>query len=66
MKINMGNTDRNLRLIAGIAAAALGIYFQSWWGLLAVPLLATALIKWCPAYVPFGLSTCATKSEQKG
>ena len=39
MKQNVGNLDRAFRLTAGIVIIALGVYFQSWWGLVGlVPL----------------------------
>ncbi len=58
MKQNVGSTDRTLRVIAGIVIIAAGAYLGSWWGAIgAVPLL-TAALGWCPAYVPFGISSC--------
>ena len=57
MQCNVGKTDRILRAIAGIAIIGAGVYFNNWWGAIgAVPLL-TATLKWCPAYIPFGLNT---------
>jgi len=57
MKCNVGKADKIIRLILGAGIIAAGVYFQSWWGAIgAVPIL-TALIGWCPAYVPFGIST---------
>jgi len=63
MKANVGTIDRGLRMVLGIAIIVLGIYFQSWWGVIGVIPLFTAFVKWCPAYVPFGLSTCATDTK---
>ena len=61
MKQNVGSTDRTLRMIAGIAIIAAGVYYGSWWGAIgAVPLL-TAALGWCPAYVPLGISSCKTR-----
>jgi len=57
MTCNMGKTDRIIRLIIGVAIAAAGFYYKSWWGLLAVIPLATAAIGFCPLYVPFKIST---------
>jgi hypothetical protein len=57
MKKNMGNVDRTLRIIIGIAVIVLGLYYQSWWGALGLIFLITATISWCPVYVPFKLST---------
>jgi len=58
MKTNMGKTDRIIRSIVGIAVIAAGVYFQSWWGAIGIIPLGTALIGWCPAYLPFGISSC--------
>lgn len=64
MKTNVGTVDRSLRIVLGIAVIVLGIYFQSWWGVIGVIPLFTAIVKWCPAYVPFGLSTCSTETTE--
>lgn len=66
MKKNMGGIDRVLRLIIGIAIAAFGLVNQSWWGLIAVIPLGTALIAVCPLYLPLGLSTCTSDDEGAG
>ena len=64
MTHNVGSADRLIRIVLGLVIAVLGIYFQSWWGLLAVVPLATAFISWCPAYLPFGITTCKMKSSR--
>lgn len=61
MTRNIGSTDRILRVVAGLAIIAAGVYFGSWWGLIGLIPLGTAAIGWCPAYAPFGISTCAVK-----
>ena len=58
MTINMGRTDRTIRIILGLAIVAAGIYFKSWWGAVGIIPVVTSAFSWCPAYVPFGLSTC--------
>jgi len=55
---NVGKMDRIARMLLGITILGLGFYFQSWWGLLGVVPLLTAALRWCPAYLPFGLNTC--------
>lgn len=55
---NVGGADRIVRVIAGLAIIAAGVYFQSWWGVVGLVPLATATLGWCPAYLPFGFSTC--------
>jgi sulfite exporter TauE/SafE len=62
MKKNMGGLDRGLRAVAGIALIAWGLATQNWWGAVGIIPLFTAAISWCPAYLPFGLSTCKTKN----
>jgi hypothetical protein len=57
MKTNMGGTDRVVRGVLGSGIIAAGVYFKSWWGAIGLIPLATAFVSWCPAYVPFGLST---------
>jgi len=57
MKQNIGNTDKVIRIILGIVIAALGYYFKSWWGLVALLPLLTAFISFCPIYPIFSIST---------
>ncbi len=60
MKANVGGVDRILRIVLGVAlivwAAVLGGPVWAWIGI--VP-LATGLIRFCPVYPLFGLSTCS-------
>jgi len=62
MKKNVGKTDRSIRIILGLGIAAVGIYFDSWWGLLSIIPFATALAGNCPLYSLIGLSTCSFKT----
>ncbi len=57
MKLNVGTVDRIVRIVAGLAIAAAGIYFRNWLGLIAIIPLATAVVGVCPLYLPFGIST---------
>jgi len=59
MKANVGSIDRTLRYIAGLAILGAGFYFKSWWGLVGLVPILTATFRFCPAYLPFGLSTCS-------
>jgi len=65
MKPNVGGIDRILRILAGIAILGAGYYFKSWWGLIGIIPLLTAMFRFCPAYLPIGLSTCAKPEEKK-
>ncbi len=58
MKINMGGIDRLIRVVVGVALIGLVLLDRIGpWGYIGVLPIATALIGWCPAYVPFGIST---------
>ena len=61
MRCNVGKTDRIIRILIGLAVIGVGVYFKSWWGAIGVIPLFTAAIGWCPAYSPFGISTCGEK-----
>ena len=65
MKPNVGNIDRILRFIAGFALLGAGYYFKSWWGLVGLVPLLTATFRFCPAYLPLGMSTCPRSEEKK-
>jgi len=64
MKANVGNTDRALRIVAGLVLIALALTGTiGLWGWIGVVLVATGLMRVCPAYLPFGLNTCSTKHD---
>ncbi len=59
MNCNIGGTDRVLRIVVGVALIGLTLtHTIGVWGWIGVVPLGTAAIGWCPAYLPFGLSTC--------
>lgn len=60
MKLNVGKTDKIIRLLLGVVIGLLGIFFKSWWGLIAIIPVFTALINWCPLYWILGLKTNKT------
>ncbi len=57
MKCNIGKKDRVLRIVVGLLILGLGLWIQSWWGLIGAVPLVTGLIRRCPVYVPLGIST---------
>lgn len=69
MRKNMGNVDRIVRII--IAVVLVALYFTNIvTGILGIVLLVvagvfllTSLVKTCPLYLPFGLSTCPKKQD---
>ncbi len=63
MTQNVGSVDRVVRILAGVAlivATLLGLIGA--WGWLGVIVLATGLVRICPAYLPFGFNTCPAKT----
>jgi hypothetical protein len=63
-KKNIGPTDRMIRYIVGIIVAGLGLYYQSWWGLLAILPIGTAAVSFCGIYKLFGVSTCPIEASE--
>ncbi|NNK37795.1 MAG: DUF2892 domain-containing protein [Xanthomonadales bacterium] len=58
MHRNVGKADRAVRIVLGAGMIAAGLYYQSWWGAVGAVPLVTAMLGWCPAYLPFGISSC--------
>lgn len=67
MKANMGTADRIIRLILAILFTALFLTetVTGTWGIvlmtLAVVFALTSVVRFCPLYAPFGISSCSTK-----
>ena len=61
MNHNVGSADRAIRIVAGLTLIALAVTGTiGMWGWIGVIPLATGIIGWCPAYLPFGIKTCKT------
>lgn len=43
MIVNVGNSDRAMRVVAGVLILGLGFYFKSYWGLIGIVPLVMAL-----------------------
>lgn len=55
---NIGGADRVIRIAVGAAILAIGLSEgMPWWTWLGLIPIGTALIRWCPAYLPFRIST---------
>lgn len=62
MKINMGSTDRTIRIVIAIVAALLALFvvkgtFAIVLWVVAAIMLVTGLVRVCPVYMPFKIST---------
>ncbi|WP_295752375.1 DUF2892 domain-containing protein [Undibacterium sp.] len=62
MNFNVGSTDRIIRIVVGLGliGATLAGFIGAWGWLGVVPVL-TGTFRFCPAYLPFGMSTCRVK-----
>ncbi len=71
MKKNLGNIDRGLRFVAALAIAALLLTGTlngtiGWiFGIVAIVLLATGVISFCPLYFLLNISTQKTEASVK-
>jgi hypothetical protein len=61
VKPNVGTIDRVVRIAIGlglIAASMLGVIGA--WGWIGLLPIASGIFRFCPAYLPLGLSTCGS------
>jgi hypothetical protein len=59
MTANVGTVDRAIRIAFGLAL--IGATLMGWigvWGWLGVIPIGTGVLRFCPAYLPFGLNSC--------
>ncbi|RXK89166.1 DUF2892 domain-containing protein [Chlorobaculum thiosulfatiphilum] len=57
MKKNMGQKDRAVRAILGVAMLLYGIVFQNLVGLVGLIPIVTAIIGYCPLYEVLGVTS---------
>jgi hypothetical protein len=65
---NVGGIDRLIRAVVGIGLIGYAMSnlpgAEDWMvpaGIVGFVLILTAILGWCPAYLPFGIKTCKTK-----
>lgn len=64
MKPNVGSLDRIVRVVLGAGILSLAfIGPQTPFGYLGLVPLLTGVFGFCPAYLPFGLSTCRVPNK---
>ncbi|UCH49393.1 MAG: DUF2892 domain-containing protein [Betaproteobacteria bacterium] len=66
MTSNMGNADRVIRFILGIALLSLFFMVEGgarWLGLIGVVLIVTSSARFCPLYKLLGLNTTGAKTS---
>ena len=57
MKKNVGNIDRFIRIILGLALIGFAIVTNSWWGFVGIVPILTAVMSYCPVYGLLKVST---------
>lgn len=69
MTANIGDIDRVVRIVAGLVILSLFFVLEGpnrWWALVGFVPLMTGLVRWCPAYLPFGITTRKSTSASRG
>lgn len=62
MKQNVGNAERAVRVVVGLALIGLAASGTvGAWGYLGVVPLLTGVVGWCPPYALLGWNTCKKK-----
>lgn len=61
MTANVGNTDRIIRIVVGLALIVWALMGGPIWAWIGVIPLVTGLMRICPAYSILGMNTCGTK-----
>ena len=57
---NVGNVDRIIRILVGLAIAVWSITAGNFWWILGVALIATGVFRFCGLYRVLGINTCKT------
>lgn len=65
MNKNLGKIDRILRVLIGLIIIVIGAMNNSLLGAIGLIPILTAVMGWCPAYLPFKLNTCNKECETK-
>ena len=60
MQVNIGSTDKAVRIVAGLALLSLVFLLKGnvrWFGLIGLVPMATAFMQFCPLYTLLGVNT---------
>ena len=63
MNKNVGNFERIIRVVVGLAIILWAFNAKNWWGVIGIVPLLTGLIGWCPPYALLGINTCSMKKN---
>lgn len=62
LEMNVGGTERALRVIVGVLLLSLAIVAGYTWMYIGIIPLMTGIMGFCPAYKMLGMNTCKPKS----
>ncbi len=60
MKSNIGSFDVAVRFVLGCLIGMWGVQQETWWGLVGLVPVITALLGYCPLYTLFHIDTTST------
>ncbi len=60
MKSNIGSFDVAARFVVGCLIGMWGVQHETWWGLVGLVPVITALAGYCPLYTLFHIDTTST------
>lgn len=60
--MNVGQTDRIIRIVIGLGIAIGGVIFESYWGLIGILILATGVFRYCLIYPLLKIDTTEKES----
>jgi len=69
MKPNVGNTEKIIRVIIGVALLSLLFVLEGnmrYLGLIGIIPLVTAAVSWCPIWALLGINTCPAPQARSG
>lgn len=64
MNKNIGNIDRIIRIVVGLAIIISGVMMNSWIGAIGLIPLITGIVRTCPIYSALKINTCGTNSNK--
>jgi len=64
MKTNQGLTDRMLRMYLGVIIAGIGIFYNSIWAMLGIPVFVSGIVGICPLYSMLRLNTISKEEKE--
>ncbi|MGH7246399.1 MAG: YgaP family membrane protein [Candidatus Levyibacteriota bacterium] len=66
MKVNIGVTERIIRILIGMTIITVALAYNSWWALLGIEIALTGIFGWSPIYMFLGASTVHHAKIRRG